>query len=142
MRPRELRNVVIGNSYHVEVRSDRHSWVLDEPTTEGGSDTGPTPVESFLGALLSCLTVSFQFHARRQNIPIERIEGWVAGTEKRFLKDIAVELEVWSSAPAEAVEALLPLARRGCFVSEVLKPEIDFSVELAVYPPAEGAAAG
>ncbi|MCC6382852.1 MAG: OsmC family protein [Dehalococcoidia bacterium] len=142
MRPRELRTVVVGNSYHVEVRSDHHRWVLDEPTAEGGTDAGPTPVESFLGALLSCLTVAFQFHARRQNIPVERIEGWVAGTEKRFLANIAVELEVWSPAPAEQVQALLPLARRGCFVSDVLKPEIDFTVEIAVYPPAAGAAAG
>lgn len=142
MRPRELRTVAIGNAYRIDVEGGGHTWVLDEPVERGGSGAGPTPVESFLGALVSCLTVSFQFQARRAGIPIQRIEGWVAGTEERYLKEIAVELEVWSDARAADVEALLPKAERGCFVSDVLKPEIAYSVELAVYPATAAAGSG
>ena len=136
LRPRELRNSVSGNSYRIDVRSAGHAWVMDEPAAEGGQDSGPTPVEAFLGGLLSCLTISFQFQARRQKVSIERIEGWISANETRYIEQIAVELEVWSSAPEADVRALLPRAEKGCFVSNVLKPEIAYTIELAVYPAA------
>ena len=41
-------------------------------------------------------------------------------------------LEVWSPAPEEQVRALLEPAKRGCYVSGVLKAEINFAVELRV----------
>ncbi len=129
---RELTNVVEGNAYRILVRGKEHSWVLDEPLDKGGTNEGPAPVESFLGALLSCLTISFQFSARRKNVPIERIEGWVAANETKYIEQIAIELQVWSPAPEETVRALLPFAERGCFVKNAIKAEIDVSVELIV----------
>ena len=134
LRPRELRIASPGGIYRVEVESAGHAWVLDEPAADGGTDAGPTPVEAFLGGLLSCLTISFQFSARRKGIVIDRIEGWIAANETRYVEQIAVELQVWSPAPEEQVRELLSRAERGCFVSNVLKPEIAYTIELAVYP--------
>lgn len=137
---RELRGVSTGGTFRVDISHGEHSWTLDEPVKDGGTGAGPTPVEAFLGALLSCLTVSFQFHAKRKGVPVDRIEGWVAANDNRYIETIAVELEVWSAAPADEVRALLPAAERGCFVKATLKPEIQYSLELAVYPPEAPAA--
>ncbi|MBI2764329.1 MAG: OsmC family protein [Chloroflexi bacterium] len=136
MADREVRTVASGNAFRVDLASARHTWTLDEPLDEGGADTGPSPVTAFLGALASCLTMSFQFQARRKGIPIDRIEGWIASNEERHIEQIAVELQVWSSASEEAVAALLPAAKRGCYVSGVIRPDIKYTVELAVYPSA------
>ena len=134
LRPRELRTVSAGGTYRVDVESAGKAWTLDEPEADGGTNAGPTPVEAFLGGLLSCLTISFQFSARRKGVPIDRIEGWIAANESRYIEQISVELQVWSSAPEEQVRELMARAEHGCFVSNVLKPEIAYTIELAVYP--------
>jgi len=135
---RELRATARDGKFRLSVRdSVGHEWVLDEPVEKGGEDAGTTPVEAFLGALLGCLITAFQFHARRRNVPIERVEGWVAANEEGYVNQVAIELQVWSPAPEEQVRDLLPRAERGCYVKAVLRPDLPYSVELAVYPAEE-----
>lgn len=129
---RELRSMSDGSSYTVQVRSLGHSWSLDEPVSNGGTDTGPDPVAAFLGALLSCMTISFKAAARRRKVAIERLTGSAQANPQGHVKTIAMTLEVWSPDPEDQVRALLDLAKRGCYVSGVLKPEIEFGVELIV----------
>ncbi len=130
---RAVRVVSEGSGYAVQVRSRGHAWALDEPVSDGGTDAGPDPVSAFLGALLSCLTISFKAAARRRKVTIERIEGRIHATPQGHVKDIAITLEVWSSDPEENIRALLEPAKRGCFVSGVLKPDLDFKVDLSVH---------
>ncbi|MBI3249866.1 MAG: 2-oxo acid dehydrogenase subunit E2 [Deltaproteobacteria bacterium] len=129
---REVRSVSEGDGYAVQVQSRTHQWLLDEPVEDGGTDRGPTPVDAFLGALLSCMTISFKAAAKRRKIALQRLTGRVHATPRGHLKTITMTLEVWSSAPEADVRALLDVAKRGCYVSGVLKPEISFSVELEV----------
>ena len=130
---REIRAVSDGDQYSVQVRSDRHTWSIDEPVNEGGVDSGPDPVTAFLGALLSCMTIAFKAAARRRKVEIEGVEGHVQATPKGHVKDINLTLEVWSAASEQDLQILLERAERGCYVSGVLKPEINFSVELAIH---------
>ena len=132
---REVRSVSAGDRYAVQVRSDGHVWSLDEPASDGGEDTGPDPVTAFLGALLSCLTIAFKAAARRRKVKIGRIEGHVKATPKGHVKAISLTLEVWSSALEQDLQILLERATRGCYVSGMLKPDIDFVVELVRHPP-------
>jgi organic hydroperoxide reductase OsmC/OhrA len=60
------------------------------------------------------------------------MEGYARANPGR-INTIMLKLEAWSPDPAENVQALLDTAKRGCYVSGVLKPEIDFQVELAVH---------
>jgi pyruvate dehydrogenase E2 component (dihydrolipoamide acetyltransferase) len=129
---REVRTVSEGTGYAVQVRGHGHSWVLDEPTADGGTDAGPDPVTAFLGALLSCMTISFKAAARRRKVTIERIEGHIQVTPQGHVRDIAMTLHVWSPDREENVRALLEVAKRGCYVSSVLKTEIQFKIDLIV----------
>lgn len=129
---REVRSVSEGDGYAVQVQSRTHQWLLDEPVEDGGTDQGPTPVDAFLGALLSCLAISFKAAARRRKVAVSRLAGRMQATPQGHLKAITMTLEVWSSAPEADVRALLAVAKRGCYVSGVLKPEIEFTVELCV----------
>ena len=76
------------------------------------------------------MTIAFKAAARRRKVEIERIEGHVKATPKGHVKEISLTLEVWSSASEQDVQILLERAKRGCYVSGVLKPDIDFVVEL------------
>ena len=134
--PRELHAVSAGDSYRVDmVGYGGRRWVLDEPAEDGGSGTGPTPVDALLAGLLGCITISFKFAARRRGVPIERIEGWVAANARGHLKTVSIELEVWSPAPEPDVRALLEMAERGCFVSGALDPALAVEIDLRVCPP-------
>jgi putative redox protein len=131
---RAVRTVSEGAGYAVQVYSSRHSWTLDEPISDGGTDAGPDPVTAFLGALLSCMTIAFKAAARRRNITIERLEGRVRATPEGHVKEITMTVEVWSPDPEENVRVLLDRAKRGCYVSGVLKPDINVSTTLVVHP--------
>lgn len=41
----------------VTVFTQNHAWTIDEPKHKGGSDLGPTPLESLLGSLAGCESV-------------------------------------------------------------------------------------
>jgi pyruvate dehydrogenase E2 component (dihydrolipoamide acetyltransferase) len=130
---RAARTMSEGTGYAVQVHSSRHSWTLDEPIPDGGTDAGPDPVTAFLGALLSCMTIAFKAAARRRNVTIERLAGRVHATPEGQVKEITMTLEVWSPDSQDNVRALLDRAKRGCYVSGVLKPEVDFILTLVVH---------
>ena len=132
---REVRSTSAGDRYAVQVRSHGHVWSLDEPASDGGEDTGPDPVTAFLGALLSCMTIAFKAAARRRKIAIERIAGHAKAPPKGQVKEIALTLAVCSAASEQDLQTLLERARRGCYVSGLLKPDIRLTVELVKHVP-------
>ncbi len=132
---REVRSVSAGDRYTVQVRSHGHAWSLDEPASDGGDDTGPDPVTAFLGALLSCMTIAFKAVARRRKIAVERIAGHANAPPKGQVKEIALTLTVWSTASEQDLQILLERAKRGCYVSGLLKPDIRLAVELVRHAP-------
>lgn len=42
-----------GDAYEIEVRG--HRVRVDQPVTDGGKDSGPTPTELFVGSLAACV---------------------------------------------------------------------------------------
>ena len=132
---REVRSTSAGERYAVQVRSHGHAWSLDEPASAGGEDTGPDPVTAFLGALLSCMTIAFKAAARRRKIAVERIEGHAKAPPKGHVKEIALTLAVRSAASEQDLQILLERAKRGCYVSGLLKPDIRLTVELVRHAP-------
>jgi putative redox protein len=53
-----------------EVRVRKHSFVIDEPPYRHGTDVGPTPLETMLGALVSCTNVIARRIAHENNIDL------------------------------------------------------------------------
>ncbi len=133
---RDVRAVAEGASVAVNLRRKRHEWTLDGSAATGGSDLGPTPVNAFLGALSACMLITFQIVAERRDVPIARIEARTRANPEKWVERITLELDVWSSAPEETVRPLLRRAERGCYVSQIIKPEIDYQVDLRVHPVA------
>lgn len=59
--------------YRATLRADRHSWHADEPTSNGGADTAPSPGQLLLGALAACKLITTRMYADRKGWPVENI---------------------------------------------------------------------
>jgi len=53
-------------NYSQLVTNDSHSFVVDEPVSDGGDGLGPSPYEMLLGALGSCTAMTLLMYARRK----------------------------------------------------------------------------
>jgi len=53
-----------------EIRARGHSFVVDEPPARHGTDVGPTPLETMLGALMSCTHVIARRIAHERGVPL------------------------------------------------------------------------
>jgi len=132
-----FRAVVVrsaGDHFAVQVKAGKFSWVLDEPASMGGHETGPDPVTSFLGALCACLIISLQVTARARQVPIGSVTAKVVTNEKGFVKELTVDLTVYSNAPEEKVRTVVERAERGCYIKGLLKENIHYQLNLNILP--------
>jgi putative redox protein len=66
-----------GISTSVEAKG--HHYFLDEPTSVGGEDKGPTPLHAILGTLASCESITAFAAAKAMKILVEEITFEVNG---------------------------------------------------------------
>ncbi len=63
----------LSEGFQVEIRSDGHLVLADEPADVGGSDTGPSPYELLLGALGACTAITLRMIADAEDIALDHI---------------------------------------------------------------------
>jgi uncharacterized OsmC-like protein len=122
------------DSFAVELQAGELIWTLDEPLAMGGNGTAPDPVTSFLGALCGCLLISLQITARARQVPLAGATMSAKANEKGFVKTIAVDLAVRSSAPEEKIRTIVERAEKGCYIKGLLKESIEYQLNLTILP--------
>ena len=73
----EIHEVVVYGSakgYAQEITVGGHHLAGDEPTSEGGTDTGPGPYDLLLAALGTCTSMTVALYARRKQWPLESVK--------------------------------------------------------------------
>ena len=71
---RWVSTTVGAERYRADVTARTHNFVIDEPSSLGGGDSGPTPYEYLLGALSGCTAMTLRLYANRKKWPLERVE--------------------------------------------------------------------
>ncbi|MCY3067828.1 OsmC family peroxiredoxin [Aerococcus loyolae] len=71
-------DVVNGMEVHSHVRD--FTFVMDEPTSVGGTNKGMNPIEALLSALGGCKAIVIQVFARARKMKINKVSITVDGT--------------------------------------------------------------
>ena len=77
MHREEREGVVVvrgaATGFAQEIVAGPHRLVGDEPTSVGGTGSGPTPYDLLLAALGSCTSMTIAMYARRKQWALERV---------------------------------------------------------------------
>ena len=57
--------------YRTAINIRQHTVIADELLQDGGTDTGPTPMEILLGTAGACIAVTARAYAQRKGWPLE-----------------------------------------------------------------------
>lgn len=108
-------------------------FIIDEPTSLGGTDKGPNPVEYILGALGGCINVLVITFAKQFDVEVKGVEVDVSGDldPDGFLgknpnvrpgyEEIRYQIHIDSPSPKEKIEALLTHVNKVCPVKDTLQ---------------------
>jgi putative redox protein len=59
--------------YKTQLQVPNHTWVGDEPESEGGTDFGPNPYEFVLAALATCTCATLRMYADRKGMGLDKV---------------------------------------------------------------------
>ncbi|MFC6769219.1 OsmC family protein, partial [Natrinema soli] len=94
-----------------------------------GTETGPTPVDVFLGGLASCLSLSVRYQAEKRDASDDEIRVDADATPaERAVERIEAEVRLESDADDETLERIVDLGERGCHVSQLLREDLDLAL--------------
>lgn len=108
-----------------EAKMRNYVLICDEPSTLGGSDKGPNPLEFFMSAIGFCENVTLARFAALRGLELDSIEtsvrghwdrrgqGEWEGVEPRF-KDFVVETRITSSAPLDEIRETVLTTHARC----------------------------
>lgn len=60
--------------FMLDVFSDTHHWIADEPAHVGGNNAGPDPYEHLLAAVGTCTAMTIRMYAARKQWPLDNAE--------------------------------------------------------------------
>jgi putative redox protein len=110
----------------------QHKLTLDVPAVEGGTDTGPTPVELLASALGACMAMHIAKYCQAAKLPHE---GFGIDLDFQLAKDplrvgsITVDIHLPADFPEGRIEAVKRAAQQ-CTVKNTLKDATAVDVEV------------
>ena len=115
------------------VRARDHLFTVDQPVTDGGADTAPTPTELFVAGLVSCVAFYARRYLARHNLPTDGL--LVTGDYDLELRparvsDVRIDITLPAGVPADRRQALLAVASH-CTVHNSLTTPPDVTVALS-----------
>lgn len=129
------------HKFTLNVISDSHSWIADEPTQAGGKNLGPDPYEHLLAALGTCTVMTMRMYATHKNLPLKHIKVTLQHQKNHHQdcdtceqKDSYAELitrkvEIEGNLTPEQEQRLLAIADK-CPVHKTLHNHIEVNTQL------------
>ncbi|MFA9426681.1 2-oxo acid dehydrogenase subunit E2 [Natronorubrum sp. A-ect3] len=111
------------------IEAGSFEWGYDEPEEAGGTETGPTPVDVFLGSLAACLSLSIRFQAGKRDTPIDGIDvTTTAEPEHGSIEQLEATVSLESDADDDTLDRLVDIGERGCHVSQVVRDDLEVEI--------------
>src|SRR3954454_4847024 len=109
------------------VKIREHQLTVDEPTDQGGDDSGPSPQEPLAASLASCTAITMEMYAQRKGWDVGSVEVAVDYTpaERGCPTRFNLIMRFPDDLSAEQVERLRVIAAK-CPVHRTLDGEVMF----------------
>jgi uncharacterized OsmC-like protein len=124
-----------GDRFRIAVR--QHTVTVDQPASDGGEDTAPTPTELFIASLASCVAFYARRFAARHGIPTDELavtaEFSMASHPAR-VGEITLQLHIPVELSPEQQASLLAVTSH-CTVHSTLMQPPEVRIELAALTP-------
>lgn len=130
--------------FRSEVTIREHSLTIDEPTSIGGTDLGPSPVEVILAALGSCQEITYRAFAAAMGIELDNVAVELEGdidfrgffavdeTVRAGFGDIRAIVKIESRASAADLERLREAVNSHCPVLDILRNPVPVKLDLII----------
>ncbi len=98
-------------------------WKIDEPEDVGGTNTGPTPMETLYGALSACVAITIRMYAERKEWETGEIKVEIYAAENEHRQKEIFQNVIYSNAANLSEEQIkrLDLIATKCPVSKILQ---------------------
>jgi uncharacterized OsmC-like protein len=121
-------------------RAGKHQIVIDEPAARGGSDLGPTPIETMIASLLGCTNVILNRVAEKNHVEVKALS--LAAEANFDRRGVLLEEEVAVPFPEIRLTINLTTPATDLQVERVKADLGRFCPVSRKFPPAAGAMAG
>lgn len=144
VRPRVTSSHTAGTK--VTVTSRAHSWVIDEPAHKGGTDLGPTPLESLLGSLVGCETVVLQIVAKAIGFQYASVDITCEGTAdmrgargvkgvRPYFSSVRMDITLATDEPEHRIDLLRRNVELRCPVMNLFAAaDVELDITWAIVP--------
>lgn len=125
--------VTLPGGRRIDAQVGRHLVRTDQPASNGGEDTAPSPFETFLAAIGTCAGIFVQGFCQKRGLPTEgiRIRQQVRYGEDGVLTGVDLDIEVPPAFPDKYREALVRVADQ-CSVKKAIQAQPRFQVRTVV----------
>jgi putative redox protein len=124
-----------GDRFRIAVR--QHTISVDQPVSDGGEDTAPSPTELFVASLASCVAFYARRFAARHDIPTDGLAvtaGFSMASHPARVGEITLQLHVPAELSPEQQASLLAVTSH-CTVHSTLMQPPEVRIELAALTP-------
>ncbi len=119
--------------YRATIQTEHHTLHADEPLTNGGGDTAPSPGEILLSALAACKLITTRMYADRKGWPVgpitAELEMTVDAASRPVQTQIHCRLRFSGELDAEQRQRLVEIADK-CPTHRILTGSISIHSEL------------
>jgi putative redox protein len=126
--------VTLPGGKRVDTQIGRHVIRTDQPVSNGGEDTAPSPFDLFLAAVGTCAGIYVAGFCQKRGLPTEGIrlvQRSRFDPETRVLAGVEIDIEVPAGFPEKYLEALVRVADQ-CAVKKAIEAQPPFVVRAVV----------
>lgn len=113
------------DKYKTQIKTAKHTFIVDEPLSVGGKDLGPKPGELLAASLASCTGITLRMYADRKGWDLQETMIEVT-TESNILENntkFNMNIRLFGNLDAEQRLKLLEIANK-CPIHKILENTI------------------
>lgn len=115
-------NAVQVEGFKIEATSRQHKTIIDQTETDGGKDSGPSPLDYLFFSLAGCIITVGEMIARQKRLPVKNIAVHIEGvldTDILMGKSSAVRSGFMGIRAVTTIDADMTLEEKRAFLREI-----------------------